>query len=92
MCAYDKNVTITLVVMMMTVWWCINGDDEASGADDDYADEDDDDADDNVADTCSLGLLQRPGGQKIVADKEKRLSLLLWLNCVNQQTNKQIKK
>ena len=69
-------------------------DDSADNDDDDSADDDDDDAvDDIVADTCSLGLLQRrPGGQQIVADKKKRLSLLHWLNCVHQQTNKQINK
>ena len=62
----------------------------ADGGDDD---DDDDAADDIVADTCSLGLLQRrPGGQQIVADKKKRLSLLHWLNCVNQQINKQTNK
>ena len=33
--------------------------------DDDEDDGDEDDDDVNAADTCSLGLLQRPGGQKI---------------------------
>ena len=33
-------------------------------------DDGDDDEDDNVADTCSPGLLQRPRGQKIATDKE----------------------
>ena len=38
-------------------------DDNDDDEDNDDGDEDDDDV--NAADTCSLGLLQRPGGQKI---------------------------
>ena len=39
--------------------------DDEDEDDDDDNDDDEDDDDVNAADTCSLGLLQRPGGQKI---------------------------
>ena len=68
-----------------------DGDDGGGDGDDD--DNGGDDADDNVADTCSLGLLQRPGGQKIVADKTAAVTFtLLPQLSLHQLTNKQVKK
>ena len=42
-----------------------DGKDDDDDDDDDEDNDDEDDDDVNAADTCSLGLLQRPGGQKI---------------------------